>query len=212
MSRGATPCSRHTANNSRFRSCQESKRRGGRPACAAQCCQARRQVFSGHVPYEQDDNGQWWYVCRNYRTRAEQRQCVTCGSPFYAIASGRSRYCSKRCHLLGPLHPCWRGGRTMQKGYVWVRAGNDEIAGPMASRQGYVAEHRLVVARALGRALLRNEQVHHINGDKTDNRLANLELRTKPHGPGVVLECRACGSRDVQAVPLRTSEPNSAAG
>jgi uncharacterized protein (DUF1330 family) len=95
----------------------------------------------------------------------------------------------------------------MQKGYVLVRVDQaDPIARRMASQQGYVAEHRLLVAHSLGRALLATEQVHHINGQKSDNRLENLELRTKPHGPGVTLECRSCGSRDVQAVPLSAAE------
>jgi len=37
-------------------------------------------------------------------------------------------------------------------------------------------EHRLFVARAMGRSLLRSEVVHHRNHDPQDNRLENLEL------------------------------------
>ncbi len=49
------------------------------------------------------------------------------------------------------------------------------------------AEHRLVVARLLGRPLTAQESVHHRNGDRTDNRPANLELwsRFQPTGARV---------------------------
>lgn len=45
---------------------------------------------------------------------------------------------------------------------------------PSANSTGYVHEHRVVAERAMGRRLKRNEVVHHIDGDKANNRNDNL--------------------------------------
>lgn len=100
----------------------------------------------------------------------------------------------------GERHPHWKGGRTRDgNGYVLCKYDQmDSIAAPMASSgSSYILEHRLVMARSVGRALKSFETVHHINGVRTDNRLENLQLRTGKHGKGVVAICADCGSSHI---------------
>jgi len=103
----------------------------------------------------------------------------------------------------GPEHASWRGGRTFAGGYVRVYVSDEEaLLACLPVTGGYVLEHRLVMARMLGRPLTEGETVHHVNGDKKDNSPGNLQLRRGKHGNGVAVACLDCGSANVGAVPL----------
>lgn len=103
----------------------------------------------------------------------------------------------------GTEHPRWRGGRKLTaEGYVEVLVAADDPLACMRKRNSYVLEHRLVVARWLGRPLSADETVHHIDGDRTDNRVENLQLRSGNHGAGQVRCCADCGSRNITTLAL----------
>ena len=72
-------------------------------------------------------------------------------------------------------------------GYVIVTAMGDDRKYLTNKDRNRISEHRLVMSRHLGRKLRIHETVHHINGDRQDNEINNLELwsTNQPYGQRV---------------------------
>lgn len=83
----------------------------------------------------------------------------------------------RRDRLTGPNAPWWKGGRyENDAGYIMVMAPNDFPWPEMIGAEKRIREHRMVMALHLGRALLRGEVVHHIDGNVSNNNISNLAL------------------------------------
>ena len=83
------------------------------------------------------------------------------------------------------------------QGYLWVRVLDDDPLICMRTKKGVISEHRYVMARSLGRPLTNNEEVHHKNGNREDNRIENLQLMKGKHGKGFAIHCADCSSLDI---------------
>ncbi len=107
------------------------------------------------------------------------------------------RYCSRACANKAN-RPNRRLPRTGSR-YRYTNGDGYVIAyEPHADgNRRRVLEHRHVMAQHLGRPLLAEETVHHINGDKTDNRLENLELWNTRHPKGRRVEDLLAFAREI---------------
>lgn len=104
---------------------------------------------------------------RSNRALAD-KACEGCGELFRPRKSG-VRACSRRCgYSIRNLTPYNKGkgkGWVSTKGYVEIKVDGKSVK-----------QHRYIMELALGRKLRPDEDVHHINGIKTDNRAENLQV------------------------------------
>lgn len=79
---------------------------------------------------------------------------------------------SKKGKFTRESNPRWKGGGCISHGYILIFKPEH----PLADCNGRVPEHRLIMEKSIGRFLDRKEFIHHINRNKQDNRIENLQI------------------------------------
>ena len=114
-------------------------------------------------------------------------KCGVCGVLFRRYGGGyNAKFCSRDCYIKS------NPKEKTKEGYVLIY--NKEYSNMVS---GQVLEHRYIMGIFLGRKLESYETVHHIDGNRSNNNIENLQLRTGNHGKGIVHCCGDCGSINI---------------
>jgi hypothetical protein len=115
------------------------------------------------------------YAVRKYQLEVPHRRtyAVTVNKSKIGKEAYRKKYPNGR---FGDKASNWKGGRRVANGYVFLYAPDHPLA---TQNKPYIQEHRLVVESELGRYLRDDEVVHHIDGNRQNNSIENLEVKER---------------------------------
>lgn len=138
--------------------------------------------------------------CQKARRRdrySKGRTCSDCPEP---ISDYAPRDRCRRCSINARRSTLPSRRETNRKGYVTVSGHHGHLN---ASAHGVIYEHVLVMSQKIGRPLEPGENVHHLNGQRDDNRPENLELWSTKQPPGQRIEDKVAWAKEI----LATYEP-----
>jgi len=116
------------------------------------------------------DNGQIVDKSRYFRLK---RKAEILGCKLSEVPDKRGRHGN---HLAGKGHPRYNANKITSHGYRIVIVG---VGHPLDIGNGYAYEHRKVMSEKIGRWVTNDEIVHHIDRDKLNNNIDNLEITTR---------------------------------
>lgn len=119
-------------------------------------------------------------------------ECKTCGSECVGEYCRTCWYATQR----GENNSRYKGRYVSSGGYVLIR----KPGHPNAQASGWILEHVLIMAEHIKRPLLKHENVHHINGNKQDNRIENLELWSSMQPSGQRVEDKVRWAKEILAI------------
>ena len=108
-----------------------------------------------------------------------EKPCESCGVTMYVVPSmATTRFCGRECYEANRIKRSGIGRQHNGREVIRDHAGYLRIWEPShpSASQGRVLEHRWVIEQSIGRHLMSDEHVHHLNGIKDDNRLDNLQV------------------------------------
>lgn len=177
-------------------------RRSVAPPCSVDSCSRPQQAMglcSGH--YTRSLKGHDLSKPLQHKLGG---RCSRPGCSFMAAKAGlcnRHYICVRRYGEDARLWPRMRGDRDNS----WKAPGTRKV-----TSDGYIdiklddvrweREHRHVMSQMIGRPLLPHENVHHKNGDRSDNRPENLELWSKVQPAGQRVSDKLAWAREIIAL------------
>jgi HNH endonuclease len=123
--------------------------------------------------------GYRWSIERENAPNAPKCIVQNCGSVARVKGMCLIHYKRAKRNSGDPLSAPGRGSPGKRRGIRSLKGEYITNSGYKRRRNlkgNWVDEHRIIMEQELGRPLLPGENVHHINGDKLDNRIENLEL------------------------------------
>ena len=145
-------------------------------------------------------DGEYCYYIADQKYKLKKAVCAVCSSEFLkrVYKNDKQTTCSRSCGtsverpwMQKENHPNWKGGRYVDgHGYVRQRV----------EPKVYRMEHIVQMEQKLGRELEPHENIHHINGNRQDNRIENLELWSTKQPKGQRVEDKVKWAREIIAL------------